>query len=180
MAAQLTSKKLTIKDTTVAIIIPNNPKAELMYYLDCVATVLMTDKLQRYRNYGEYYYLPDSEIDNLLEIARIFNPKAMVEAGIFIADEDINGMNRFYEITNEEMGLHVNEEIFIGGVRVQVLKLMVFKQSWVIRYYIEPYASLTRRNQHVLTNTFNTNNVYSRRQDSMEECDDCFCDCNIF
>ena len=72
MAAQLTSKKLTIKDTTVAITIPNNPKAELMYYLDCVATVLMTDKLQRYRNYGEYYYLPDSEIDNLLEIARIF------------------------------------------------------------------------------------------------------------
>ena len=72
MAAQLTSKKLTIKDTTVAITIPNNPKAELMYYLDCVATVLMTDKLQRYRNYGEYYYLPDSEIDNLLEILKYY------------------------------------------------------------------------------------------------------------
>ena len=180
MTAQLTSKKLTIKDTSTNATVPDNPKAKLMYYLDCVAIVLRTDRLQRYRNYREYYNLPDYEIDNLLEEARIFNPKAMVEVGIFILDENIDKGNRFYEITNEEMGLHINEELFIGGVRVQVLKLMVFKKIWLIRNYLEPYESLTRRNQNVLINTYNTNRVYSRRQDPMEECMDCFCDCNIF
>ena len=104
----------------------------------------------------------------------------MVEVGVFILDENIDKGNRFYEITNEEMGLHVNEELLIGGVRVQVLKLMVFKKIWLIRNYLNPYESLTRRNQHVLINTYNTNRVYSRRQDPIEECLDCNCDCNIF
>ena len=116
-----------------------------------------------------------------MEIAKLFNPKVLVEIGIFILEENMDRDNRFLEITNEEMGIHLNDEIFIGGVKVRVSKLMVFKKVWVMRNYLEPYESLTRRDQNVVIQSYrDTNFVYSRRQDPLEECMDCKCDCKIF
>ena len=132
MSAFLTSRKLSIRDTSVDATVPNNPKV-------------------------------------------------LVEIGIFILEENMDRDNRFLEITNEEMGIHVNDEIFIGGVKVRVSKLMVFKKVWVMRNYLEPYESLTRRDQNVVIQSYrDTNFVYSRRQDPLEECMDCKCDCKIF
>ena len=181
MSAFLTSRKLSIRDTSVDATVPNNPKARLMYYINCVASVIKAPQLERYRNYQQYYNIPDSEIDDILEIAKLFNPKVLVEIGIFILEENMDRDNRFLEITNEEMGIHVNDEIFIGGVKVRVSKLMVFKKVWVMRNYLEPYESLTRRDQNVVIQSYrDTNFVYYRRQDPLEECLDCKCDCKIF
>ena len=181
MSAFLASRKLTIKDTSIDTTVPKNPKAKLMYYLHCVASVIKAPQLERYRDYQQYYNIPDSEIDDILEIAKLFNPKVLVEIGIFILSENIDGGNKFLEITNEETGIHVNDEILIGGVKVRVSKLMVFRKDWIVRNYMEPYESLTRREQNAVIQSYrNSNFVYSRKQDPFEDCMKCNCDCNIF
>ena len=180
LSAQLTSNKLTIRDTTISTVVPDDPKAKLIYYIHCICCVLRTDKLDRYRNYKEYYNIPDSEIEYILELADIFNPKFLVETGIFILNEDMDGGNRFFEIKDEHMGLHANDEIVISGVRVRVLKLMFFKKNWIFKNYLEPYSILKNKHRTGFLEAYtNTSNVYSRRNDPLENCNDCNCDCNI-
>ena len=163
MSAFLASRKLTIKDTSIDTTVPNNLKAKLMYYIHCVASVIKAPQLERYRDY------------------QLFNPKVLVEIGIFILSENIDGGNKFLEITNEETGIHVNDEILIGGVKVRVSKLMVFRKDWIVRNYLEPYEILIRREQNAVIQSYrNSNFVYSRKQDPFEDCMKCNCDCNIF
>ena len=180
LSAQLTSNKLTIRDTSITTKVPDDPKAKLMYYIHCICCVLRTDKLDRYRNYKEYYNIPDSEIEYILELADIFNPKFLVETGVFILNEEMDDGNRFFEITDEHMGLHYNDEIVISGVRVRVLKLMFFKKNWIFKNYLEPYSILKNKHRTGFLEAYtNTSNVYSRRNDPLENCNDCNCDCNI-
>ena len=75
MELQLASNKLTIRDTTITVTVPDNPKAKLMYYLKCVSSVVIANQLKGYTNYKAYNSLPDSEIDYILDLARIFNYK---------------------------------------------------------------------------------------------------------
>ena len=42
MNIDLASKKLTVRDITTKTFIPNNPKAKLMYYLNCISEVLIS------------------------------------------------------------------------------------------------------------------------------------------
>ena len=37
--------------------------------------------------------------------------------------------NQFYEITNERIGIHINNQIVIGGRTVRVMKFMV-EEKW--------------------------------------------------
>ena len=88
--------------------------------------------------------------------------------------------NRFFEITDEHMGLHANDEIVISGVRVRVLKLMFYKKDWIFKNYLEPYSILKNKHRTGFLEAYtNTSNVYSRRNDPLENCNDCNCDCNI-
>ena len=48
MSASLRTNRIAIKDISSTTIVANNPKARLMYYLNCVSVVLSTDKLDRY------------------------------------------------------------------------------------------------------------------------------------
>ena len=181
METYLTTKKLTIRDTSKETTVANNPKAKLMYYLYCVSCVVKAPQLEKYINYKEYYNIPDSEIDTILELAKIFNPKILVEYKIFIMDETLDMQNRFIEIVNEERGIHANDEIYIEGIKVRILKLMRFKRSWVFGNYLDPYESLTRRDQNKVIDSYrNENRVYSRGQDPIEELKNCNCDCNVF
>ena len=82
----------------------------------------------------------------------------MVEKGIFIIDSSLllyGSSNDFYEITDERIGIHVNQEIIIGGRIVRILKLMVCESSWITRNYIE---SLERINNRLKYRSYN--NIY--------------------
>ena len=41
----------------------------------------------------------NSEISDIIDIAKVFNPKLMAKARIFIKDDAISGVNEFFEIT---------------------------------------------------------------------------------
>ena len=142
MNIDLAEKKVTVKDITTEVIVPGNPKAKLMYYLECISVVLNTDKLNRYTNYSQYYIIPDSEISTIVELAKIFNPEEMLKLGIFILKDYIDLGNKFLEITDETMGIHANQEFVIGGIVVRVLKIMLCTKDWIQTYYYEPIVNI--------------------------------------
>ena len=173
MNLDLATNKFTVKDTTVEVFVPGNPKAQLMYYLNCISEVLMTDKLNRYTNYQKYYLIPDSEIENIMALALIFNPKIMLESKIFILTDYLKLGNQFLEITNEKMGIHANQEMVIGGIVVRVLKVMLCTQNWITNFFYTPIDKILNPPPPQFYLPRRRRSSYSD-----DDCDDC--GCNIF
>ena len=125
--------------------VPDDDVARLMYYLSCVDTVIDYQEIDNLSDYQNYDLLTVDEMAELFKLVLLFNPKYFVEKGIFIIDENLlpNGLaNQFYQITDERIGLHVNNEIFIGGRTVRVLKVMACSMAWLIRNYFNPWKNI--------------------------------------
>ena len=80
-----------------------------------------------------------------------------LSAGIFILAQSLllNLDNQFYEIKDETLDVHVNQEIIIEGRSIKVLKLMACNSSWLSSYYYEPINqidTLIRRIEQEKTN----------------------------
>ena len=125
--------------------VPNDNVAKLMYYLSCVDTVINyqgIDKLSDFRNYER---LTVDDMTDLFKLVLLFNPEIFLNANIFILQTDPlpNGAdNQFYEIINERMGIHINNQIVIGGRTVRVMKFMVCNPAWLIRNYYRPWKNI--------------------------------------
>ena len=79
------------------------------------------------------------------KLSILYNPKIFVDAGIFIVNPELlpkGSSNKFYKITDETIGIHVNEQLVIGGRTVKVLNVMVCDSSWLKRNYIDPLEAL--------------------------------------
>ena len=143
MSATLGMKNTNVKMIGNLVNVPNNIIAKLMYYLSCVATVIdyKDNTLTNFRNYDE---LSVEEIFAVYELAKILNPSFFTHAGIFIVDQRllVNSNNQFYEITDETIGVHVNEAIMIGGRTVKVLKLMACNDRWLSDNYYGPIQNM--------------------------------------
>ena len=121
--------------------VPDNDLARLMYYLSCVDTVIQYHEIDRLTDYQNYDSLDVEDITFLLELVILFNPKFLVDKGIFILDESLlpNDLdNQFYQITDERIGIHINNEIMVSGRTVKVLKVMACDEEWIFRNYINP------------------------------------------
>ena len=136
--------------------VPDNDLARLMYYLSCVDTVIQYHEIDRLTDYQNYDSLDVEDITVLLELVILFNPKFLVDKGIFILDESLlpNDLdNQFYQITDERIGIHINNEIMVSGRTVKVLKVMACDEEWIFRNYINP-----------LKRAFNKEAEYERRR----------------
>ena len=136
--------------------VPDNDLARLMYYLSCVDTVIQYHEIDRLTDYQNYDSLDVEDITVLLELVILFNPKFLVDKGIFILDESLlpNDLdNQFYQITDERIGIHINNEIMVSGRTVKVLKVMACDEDWIFRNYINP-----------LKRAFNKEAEYERRR----------------
>ena len=139
MSATLARKNLQIRAFGSKANVPKNPIANLMYYLNCVATVidyhdpLLTD-------YHNYDLLSGEELLAVYQLATLLNPQLFIQAGIFIVDQNLllDFSNQFYEIADETIGIHVNSEIIIGGKTVKVLKVMACNENWLVDSYYKP------------------------------------------
>ena len=116
-----------------------------MYYLSCVDTVINyqgIDKLSDFRNYER---LTVDDMTDLFKLVLLFNPEIFLNANIFILQTDPlpNGAdNQFFEITNERIGIHINNQIVIGGRTVRVMKFMVCNPTWLMRNYYRPWKNI--------------------------------------
>ena len=145
--AALVSERVGIKKTGVKVTVPDNPKAKLMYYLDCVAVVIQLDDpgLRRLRNHQNYYLLNDAETDALLALVLLFSPDELL-GKVFFPSEDCGGFNnQFYELSAVSHMLAVADNIVIGGERKRVSKIMFFQRSWMDDNYFTPIRSFQGR-----------------------------------
>ena len=143
MSASLGMKNTTVKMFGGKANVPNNTMAKLMYYLHCVVTVIQYENsvLTDYQNYDE---LSGKELLAVYDVAKLLNPSLFINAGIFILDQRllVDTDNQFYEITDETVGVHVNQEIMIGGRSVKVLKIMACNMLWLNRNYYRPIQEI--------------------------------------
>ena len=96
--ATLVSERVGIKKTGVTTSVPPNSKAKLMYYLDCVATLieLNNPNLRRLRGYQTYYLLNDAETDALLAFVLLFSPDKLIGKVMFHSEDCGGSRNEFY------------------------------------------------------------------------------------
>ena len=78
--AAFVGERVRIRDTSVSVSVPQNSKAKLMYYLNCVATVIQLDDpaLSRLKNYQSYYLLSQEETDALLALVILLSPDELI------------------------------------------------------------------------------------------------------
>ena len=125
--------------------VPDDDVAKLMYYLSCVDTVINYNEIDKLTDYQNYDLLTVDDMTLLFKLVLLFNPKIFIDAGIFIIDESLLPYdldNQFYKITDERIGIYVNDEIMIGGRNVKVLKVMACNESWLVRNYFRPWKNL--------------------------------------
>ena len=163
MSLNLKYQSLDVKPIGRTVTIPDDKLAKLMYYLDCVFTVIQIDESTRLTDFQNYYYLTKEEEQTVLGLCALFNPKVMTELSLFILAPELvpyGSSNEFYQITDDRIGVHVNSEVVIGGRVVKVLKIMACKPAWIDNFFIQPAESYSRPQ---LTSGYNySNNNYNR------------------
>ena len=175
MSVSLGYQSLNVKPIGQTVTVPDNSLARLMYYLDCVFTVIQYDQSSRLTDYQNYYLLSKEEEQTVLGLVALFNPKIMSDLSLFIVSRDLvpyGSSNEFYQITDDRIGVHVNSEVVIGGRVVKVLKIMACTEDWIYRNYINPAESYTKPqltsgsnyNYSSNYNTTNNNNNTSCRK----------------
>ena len=146
MSATLGMKNIKIRAFGRSTIVPNNAIAKLMYYLHCVATVIehydpiLTD-------YQNYYELTWEQLKEVHNIATKYSPDIFQSHKIFLVNRDLlnnSSNNEFYEITDETIGIHADEEIVIGGKTVKVLKVMACNNNWLSENYYKPISEIDK------------------------------------
>ena len=128
--AALIGKRVGIKETGTNVTVAENPKAKLMYYLGCVASVLQLDNpnLNRLRDHERYYSLSDVEIDALLVLVLLFSPDELIGKVFFHREDCAGSNNQFYELSSVTHMLAVSDNVLIGGERKRVAKIMFFSE----------------------------------------------------
>ena len=149
--AAFVGERVGIRDISRDASVPQNPKAKLMYYLNCVASVIQLDDpaLSRLRNYQSYYLLSDQETDALLALVILFSPDELIGKVFFPSEDCGGGSNQFYELSAVSHMLAVADNIVIGGERKRVGKIMFFERSWMETYYLTPIRSFQDRLQRM-------------------------------
>ena len=144
MSAFFNEDRLRVESIGETVTIPNNDIARLMYYLSCVDTVISYDE-DILSDYQHYYLLTPNQKEVLIKLVEIFKPQIFIAAGIFILDQSLipEGFNNeFYKITDQRIGIHINQEIMIGGRYVRVLKVMACDITWLNKYYYTPLKNI--------------------------------------
>ena len=149
MMAALKHLKVELELTGSRTTVPSNPKSKLMYYIDCICSVIDVDdgSLSRLRNYNSYY-LTAAETDKLLVISMLLDPTELEGKVIFQNDEMcVDSSNKFYNIHAVNHTLAVVNSLVIGGIKRNTTKIMCYKMSWLQDNYLEPLKEVLLQKQ---------------------------------
>ena len=95
-------EKLGILNESDGIKVPQNKLAKLMYYLDCIFSILDCPEFEYYTKYKNYRSLSRRQINEVLILAQRFNPDTMLGNNLFIQDKDLIPMgfgNHFKKVS---------------------------------------------------------------------------------
>jgi hypothetical protein len=128
--------------------VPEADIAKVMYYLDCVCTVIEYDdnNIRRYRNYSNWANMSDEEDKLIFILAATLSPDEL-EDKVFFQNSALcpTTANQFYEIGQIKNQLLVVQSIVIGGRQRQVKKIMAYENAWMQKFYYQPMRQLAYR-----------------------------------
>lgn len=140
--------KYDVKAFGQQVTIPNADIARIMYYIDCVCTVIDYNEanIQRYRNYSNWANMSDEEDRLIFLLALTLSPDEF-EDKVFFENAQLAGdhNNQFYEIGQLRNQILVVPSLIIGGQSRQVKKIMAYKSQWMRQFYYIPMANLLER-----------------------------------
>lgn len=149
MAAIMGRTEVGVREFGRNVTIPANPKAKLMYYLDCICTVMdLSDQrnLAKLRDYQNYHLLTETETDALIALALLLSPDELNGKVIFQDDEMCgSNSNTFYELSAVQNNLLLTDSIIIGGQRRAVTKIMAYKRQWFLNNWYNPMLTFAER-----------------------------------
>lgn len=152
MALVLGQNRVGIARSDNPTTVPNHPVARLMFYFDCICTVLqITDEYAaRLRDYMNFYLLTESEMDKLLYFCWLFSPDELINKCIFLND-DLCGEyeNGFFELSEITERLLVTDSLMIGNQQRRVKKVMAFKVIFLLKNYYIP-IEIYKERLHIL------------------------------
>jgi hypothetical protein len=146
--AMFQSTNYDVKKTGTFTTVPDADIAKIMYYLNCVCTVIDYNEgnIQRYRNYSNWADMSDEEDRLIFVLALALSPDELEDKVFFNSPELCpDSGNEFYEIGQVKNQLLVVRSVVIGGQQRQVKKIMAYKQSWMQNNYYQPMRSLVFR-----------------------------------
>ena len=157
MALVFNGESIGVTDTGTDVTVPDHPKARLMYYLNCMYTVLSLDQAEhniaRLTDYGSYYLLSDEETADMFQLSALLDPVTLTGVCIFHdAGEYGYSNNGFYEINTRRTTFAAAESVMVGNVRVSVKKIMCYNTSWLIENFILPLSHFAELYQNAITN----------------------------
>ena len=141
MSLDVGLNSLKIEETGEYAYVPYDDLAKLMYYLNCVFTVLQINEDKKFIDFKHYMDLTQEEQKHVFFLAVLFSPDILIEKGVFLENPDLldyGDNNKFLKLTDERIGIHVDQEIFVGERYVKVLEVMVCNKKWLNRNYYEP------------------------------------------
>ncbi|CAF1082916.1 unnamed protein product [Rotaria sordida] len=137
-----------VKKFGQTVSVPDADIAKIMYYLDCVCTVIDYDdnNIRRYRNYSNWMNMSDEEDKLIFILAATLSPDEL-EDKVFFENGKLcsNTSNQFYEIGQVKNQLLVVQSIVIGGRTRQVQRIMAYTNGWMQRNYYQPMRRLAHR-----------------------------------
>ena len=149
MDGTVNTTEIDNKRRTVSTTVPDNYISKLMYYLSCVCTAITCDKdedICRFTNYTKSEELSNEEQKLLLTICYTFSPDVF-EDKVFFHNRELcmEFSNEFYDINQVRQQLAPAESIPIADRTYQVIKVMVYKMSWMQKNYLEPVHGLEKQ-----------------------------------
>lgn len=147
MALNFNRVNFNVRNTSVNVSVANTPVARLMYYLDCLCSLLQLDtsdspNLHRLTQYSLHWALTAAQKRELAILCLILSPKELLNKCIFI-DNNLKRLNEFYEISAVQDQLFVSSSIIINGQRKRVNKIMICRPFWLTKNYIEPMRTMS-------------------------------------
>jgi len=152
VSALLAQFSLGITRTGVKVFVPKHDLAYLMYYLKCVTRDMGIDDLDDdLLNYRKYNRLSNERRACVLEYARQYNPKELIDKVIFRDDDKIitrNFKNEFCDISVACGVVSVQPDVVIAGKMQSVTKVMFYQQSWLDEHYYRPIKHASAQSRH--------------------------------
>lgn len=146
MSSTLGMNRLNVTTFGELTEVPNNNYAKLMYYLHCVSTVIDYDNNSIINDYQHYYKYTNEQLQIIYELAKSLHPSIFINAKIFIVDPNLlpgDLTNQFYKITDERIGIHIDEELMLAGKVVKVKNVMACNDNWLENNYFNPIYEIS-------------------------------------
>ena len=139
-----------VDSTTINVIVPDNDRAKLMYYLHCMCDVLSLEDigydLERLINFQQYKILSREEEKKLVTLCLLLSPDVMEGNCIFL-NKEVCGIrnNRFFNICAARTTFACSETVCVGEFQVVVKQVMCFTPLWIIKNYFKPMENLINK-----------------------------------